>query len=217
MLRNTIAFLIAWLFIQVASVSAQNLLNNPGFEKTGSGGTGSQSWKSDGSGTYSDTRDTTLPHSGVADEFLETNGQGNNYASMYQDTAAGSVIPGQNYDINLYYASPDSNSYPSVEVNFLDASNNNLGLGFGQSFDGGPDAVPNQYYFFDSGPFAAPAGASSAQIIINGFTLTLSGLDGVHIDDVSFSQVPEPASISILGIAGFGMFARRRKFRQATI
>ena len=79
-----------------------NIIQNGGFEASDPAGGSSvaQYWNQT---DPSITRDTSNPHTGVAEEYLN-NTTAPSASFLYQDTPAGSVTPGSSYTLDFFYA-----------------------------------------------------------------------------------------------------------------
>ena len=58
-----------------------------------------------------------------------------------------------------------------------------------------------------------PAGADTARVVyaIQSFSTNPLGNGNVFVDDMSFTVVPEPSSMALLGLGGLALVASRRK------
>jgi hypothetical protein len=79
---------------------ATDIIQNGGFE-TGTGGIAAN-WNNQSATTV--YQDNTNPHTGSFDEFFNNVGPGAGNVFLFQDTAAGSVSPGDNFTLSFYSA-----------------------------------------------------------------------------------------------------------------
>ena len=197
----------------VASANA-NILGNGGFE---SGiGDDADSWNQleimGGAATAATDRSSANPRTGNFAMALSVTGAGDfgPVSEIQQQTAVGSVTPGETYDFSFWatgIAGPGTVAF--YEVSWFDGDGSN-----GGGPQGGTGLVNydlnDTYTEFGTAGMVAPATADSVFIQIRIVTGAFDGAEGsAFIDDVSFSLVPAPGALALLGLAGLA--GRRRR------
>jgi hypothetical protein len=196
----------------ISSVASANVLLNPGFESpNASGGDvyGSTNW-----GAFNDawTTANVTPHSGsqalkVFGPFFQFGGAG-----AVQGTFATS--PGQTWEASAYLRNDSTDpmqgtNFAVVKMEFLNSSNAVIGSAESTHFDA---TFPQNVWTLETVQGTAPAGTTSAQIVLVHVQLNNPVTGGsVFFDDASFSVVPEPASLGLIGAAVGSLALRRRK------
>jgi|GEM_PF-2823712 len=181
-----------------ASASA-NLINNPGFNDNG-GGLG-EGWGSFGAAGFNDFFGGN-PH---ASFFSDNIG---NFGGVFQTGIGGTA--GALYQFDLLDVRIESNA----------AANYRFGLEFFQGDDA--TQISNTLVSIPLSPTgdglsfsmqaAAPAGTVFVRPIIqfDNVTSTASGQENVFVFDTSLTVVPEPTTLSLLGLGALALIRRKR-------
>ena len=189
------------------SVLATNLILNPGFETgdmtywstlgASSGASNTMSFDNGPSapGTYSVLMVNSFPASNLA---------------LQQSTALGDAVPGLvNYSFDLKVDTSLNGGVVFVHLWDINASGGVIDQGPGLK---GP--YFNTSWQTYTGSWTAPAGVNHFEIEIDCTTGATSGsAEAIEVDNVSLTQVPEPASLSLaaMGLLGIWMFRRSPK------
>jgi hypothetical protein len=197
---------LAGLFVG-NSVLATNLILNPGFETgdmtywstlgASSGASNTMSFDNGPSapGTYSVLMVNSFPASNLA---------------LQQSTALGDAVPGLvNYSFDLKVDTSLNGGVVFVHLWDINASGGVIDQGPGLK---GP--YFNTSWQTYTGSWTAPAGVNHFEIEIDCTTGATSGsAEAIEVDNVSLTQVPEPASLSLaaMGLLGIWMFRRSPK------
>jgi hypothetical protein len=196
----------AALLFAAGQVSAgANLILNPGFE------TGDLSdWTYSGAGGNAAifvNSGLNGPSAPGSDSVLLTNFNPSTALSLQQST--GSVLPGVvDYSFDLY---------PMVSVNGGAFSLHIIAVpSSGMNVDLGPVVYSGRYnsqWHTVSGSVTAPAGVDHLIIEFDCSAAAGSSGDAVFLDNVSITQVPEPTTVTLVGLGLFGAvaFGRKRK------
>lgn len=178
-------------------------VNNGGFETAPTTPVTPNDWQYNGAGSG---RDSTHPHSGQFEANLNNVTQASN-ANVQQQTAFGSITPGQSYPFS-FWAQGDYGvgGIGQAQFAFMNSTGGILG-GFPQFIN-----IPasSSYQQFTQS-FTAPAGASAAFIAFNAVTGAVqSSTSHLFVDDVRLGVAPEPATITAI-VAPALLLRRRRR------
>jgi hypothetical protein len=181
------SLLAASVIALCVSARAQNIVKDPGFESDTS-----ESVNAPNSLSSNDWQ-VTSGTSYVAD-FANDAHSGNNYVEISPDGDTSTIQQilntqsGVDYNLSFYY-----------EVLVLDPTTIDFGSNTETISDTTTDGwVPATY---------DDLSATSSSTVLSFSTAN----EGVFIDDVSVTAVPEPASLGLLTVAAVGIMARRRK------
>ena len=199
------------LSLATSLATAQNLLVNPGFEDpiTFDGAPFVGSWEGfqggDAPVTAAASTSTDSPRTGAQSLKLVICGSINNFAGAFQDVAA---LPGDEFTFSGFHRSPSSPLHVVSEIRIEWKLANGNGNG----------ATPNQSPVATDAyaPFSingiAPPNTAFARVVyaIQTFTDGQTHTGTVYVDDASMTLVPEPTSLSMLGIGAAAILRRRR-------
>ncbi|MGA9776698.1 MAG: PEP-CTERM sorting domain-containing protein [Verrucomicrobiia bacterium] len=191
------------------SAIAQNLILNPGFE-TGD----TTSWLTLGTGTDASitvrSGDNGPSAPGTYSAFMDNNIQANNLA-LQQSTALGDAVPG----LVDYSFDAEGNTSFNGGVFFVHIWDINS---TGGVIDQGPGLLQPS---LTTGSWTTFNGSWTAPVNVNHFEIEFDCTTGaepnstehLYVDNVSLTQVPEPASLSLaaMGLLGVWTFRRSRK------
>tara|TARA_R110002072_G_scaffold42539_1_gene120156 strand:- start:77 stop:730 length:654 start_codon:yes stop_codon:yes gene_type:complete len=215
---NTSKFtaLVAVSAFGIASTASANIISNGGFEAGTSFDADNWGELSGPSGFVG--RSDSMPFSGSYAAYMAFDHINNSAAGaayfMEQNQPVGTVISGESYDLS-FQAKVDSTSFVGmdtfVQILWLDQDGSDgggvrgemltslIGLGINES-----------YQEFSMEGLVAADGADSFLIRFQISAGAVSGIaNGLSVDDVSFTQVPAPASAALFGLTG--LFANRRR------
>jgi len=181
------SLLAASVIALCVSARAQNIVQDPGFESDTMGSTSAPNSLS------GNDCQVTGGTSYVAD-FASDAHSGNNYVEISPDGDTSTIQQtlttqsGADYNLSFYY-----------EVLVLDPTT----IDFGSTSESISDTTTNGW---------VPASYTDLPATSSSTVLSFSTAnEGVFIDDVSVTAVPEPASLGLLTVAAVGIMARRRK------
>ncbi len=188
--------------------SAQNLLDNPGFEDpiTFNGPPFDDNWEGF-SGAFSGGsagagNGTTMPRSGLQELNLSILNDATAFAGAFQDVL---VTPGNEYTFSGWHKLFSGNSGGTeVRIEWRDATSE-----VGRT----PNLVPptSSAYTEFSLTATAPANATIARAVYAIQSFSGSGNQNVLVDDTSFTCIPEPASLALFSLAGVALLGFRRR------
>jgi hypothetical protein len=201
---------VALLFV-AGQVSAQNLITNPGFELAGANSSLAANWTTDtaAGGPVYGVRTNDNPHSGSF-----------NYEVLLASVGAGPVVQFNQSAIPVtassvytlsFWADRLAGSAGDVEqynVQFFNAGNGFVGQTGYQNFNPGG----NVYAQTVVNGVTAPAGAATAAVFFHFAGAAAPSLTAtIDVDDVSLTTVPEPTTVTLVGLGLFGAVVLRRK------
>jgi hypothetical protein len=185
----------------------QNIVQNPSFEISGGTAVGgvAADWNCfNGDPNAVISLDTTNPHTGAQDLYMNNTDSGGYGLYMYQDTPAGSVTPGSTYTFNFYAAGATGNGGVGIyDIRWGGAT--------GIIDDtGGQVYFPNSttYSQYGNMKYTAPAGATYAEIAFTTATGAVTGsYSQIMIDDVSLTApATSTTGVSQWNLAGAGQW-----------
>ena len=209
--RWVLAAVVAGAMFIVPRVSAQNLVQNPGFETGNFGPSWSQASPGWNPGNWAIT--PANPHSGL--------GSAQNFFDGGTFQVVGGIVAGQTYNFSAFHwldsggdLNPNgtANGWGSfVQMRWLTSTGGLLG---DNVFDTDVDGMArDQWNQTAVNGLLAPVNAAQARILFGTFTTALNPLDptqGVHEvaqsywDDFSLVLIPEPGTYGMLAL-GLGM------------
>lgn len=169
--------LVAAVMLTAASASAQ--IANGGFENPSDDPPALGQWQY----IAGAVRDASMPHSGSFAANLENLSEATN-VNVFQQTAAGSIVPGTQYALRFWaQADYGVSGVGQVQLAFLNAGGNIL--------PGSPQFLnipPSASYVEYQHTFMAPVNAAAVFLGVNSVTGAVTGATShVYVDDVSFA------------------------------
>ena len=147
---------------------------------------------------------------GTYSEFMDNNIQANNLA-LRQSTAAGDAVPGLvNYSFDAEGNTSFNGGVFFVHIWDINSTGGVIDQGPGLLQ---PSLTTGSWTTF-TGSWTAPASVDHFEIELDCTTgAEPNSTEHVYVDNVSITQVPEPASLSLaaIGLAGLGILHRSRK------
>jgi len=207
---KNLAFTAALLLSLTSSTFAANLLVNPGFEDpiTFDGAPFIGSWEGFNGGGASAGNSAVMPHTGLQSLGLNINNTVNTFAGAFQDVPG--LSPGSEFSVTGWHMTPSSLLSLGVEVR-IEWRNSVSDTEVART----PNATPIPGAAYSSFGFNAivPAGADTARLVyaIQSFSTSPLGDGTVYVDDMSFTAVPEPSTMALLGLGGLALAAMRRR------
>ncbi len=197
-------------FSMVASADAVNLAVNPGFEDpvTFDGPPFVGSWEGFSAGGASAGNSALSPLTGLQSLQLSITSTDNTFAGAFQDVPG--LASGDQYSFTGWHITTSSPFDVGVEIR-IEWRNSGSNTEVSRT----PNLTPvpvGSYSLFDL-TAAVPAGADIARLVyaIQSFGPGPTNTGTVHLDDVSFSAVPEPTVTLTGGFAALGLLLRRRR------
>jgi hypothetical protein len=202
---------ISVLFVSLTtSLTAANLLVNPGFEDpiTTDGPPFVGFWEGFNGGGASAVNSSLQPLSGVQSLRLDITTTPNTFAGAFQDVPG--LTAGIEYSVSGWHMTTSSPLSLGVEIR-IEWRNSGSNTEISRT----PNATPVPGASYSPFDFSAvvPAGADVARVVyaVQSFSTNPLGDGTVFVDNMSFSVVPEPSSIALLGLGGLVLWAARRK------
>jgi PEP-CTERM motif len=206
----SVACVAGALAFTVLSAQAQNLLVDPSFEAAAFGqpnpipipaGVGG------GWAAFGGTLTTAAAHAGLQSAALADNSW--NPSGVYQVL---SITPGDTYAASAWFENTGAaSSYTTpyiINVQFTDAAGNNIGAAASTGWTS--EGTLNVWHQLSVNALA-PTGASLAEVYLmamNGAQLTGTGY---KVDDASLAVVPEPCTLTLVGLGLAGALIWRRR------
>ncbi len=199
--HSIVAVSVASMSTFIVASSGYAQINNGGFENPSMVPAVTGEWQY----VMGATRDSSSPRTGLFAANLNNTAQAAN-ANVQQVTLPGSVLPGSTYVLSFWArASYGVSGIGQSQLAFLNSAGNIL-PGSPQ-FSNIPESAGYVRYTQN---FIAPANSSAIFLGFNAVTGAVSGASSqVFLDDVRFAVIPEPASITAIGLVA--AFMRRRR------
>ncbi len=200
--------LTATAFLSLAA-SVVGQVANPSFESaiTFDGPPFVGSWEGFNGGGASAANSTLLPRTGLQSLALSITNTPNTFAGAFQDMPG--LASGVGYTFGGWHATTSTPLSVGVELR-IEWRNSVSGTEISRTANLTP--VPGTSYSPFSLTAAVPAGADTARLVyaIQSFSTSPLGNGLVYVDDITFSVVPEPSSLMLLGVGGLALIAMRR-------
>lgn len=202
----------------IAGSASANIILNSGFE-AGSGADAADWVEIVGGPSGTVGRSTLMPNSGAASAYMSFDHINNPAAGgayfIEQNQPVGSINPAFDYNLS-FFAKVDSTNFAGmdafVQILWLDQDGSDGGGVKGQMLTSLVGlGINGSYQQFVMNGLDAADGADSFLIrfqISAGAVPNIA--NGLHVDDVSLTQVPAPASAAMLGLGGLVAMRRRR-------
>jgi hypothetical protein len=188
---------VAALVFVAGQVSAANLVLNPGFE------TGDlTSWSVFGAGSGASvtvqTPDNGPSAPGSFNAYMTNSIAAANLA-LQQSTAVGDAIPGLvNYSFDMKGSVSANGGVFFVHIWDINSTGGVIDQGPGLL---GPYFPSTSSWTTITGSFTAPANVNHLEVEFDCTTGAAAGsAEAIHVDNVSLSQVPEPTTLTLVGL-----------------
>ncbi|HEX5222889.1 MAG TPA: PEP-CTERM sorting domain-containing protein [Verrucomicrobiae bacterium] len=202
--------LCAGLLFSLTTATYANLLVDGGFENpiTQDGPPFVGLWEGFNGGGAAAFNTATMPRTGAQSLGLSINNTINTFAGAFQDVVG--LTPGMSFSLDGWHATTSSPLNLGVEIR-IEWRNSVSNTEVGRTPNATP--VPTASYTAFNLSGLVPAGADTARVVyaIQSFSTNPLGNGNVFVDDMSFTVVPEPSSMALLGLGGLALVASRRK------
>jgi len=198
------------LFSLATSTFAANLLSDPSFESpiTFDGPPFVGSWEGFSGGPGSSSGNSAVfPRTGAQSLGLSINNTINTFAGAFQDVPG--LVAGSSFSLDGWHATTSSPLSLGVEIR-IEWRNSVSNTEITRTPNATP--IPTAAYTSFNLSGLVPAGADTARVVyaIQSFSTAPLGNGNVFVDDMSFTIVPEPSSLALLGLGGLAFVAARR-------
>jgi hypothetical protein len=207
MRKNLLAALAVFMLV-ASQATAQNLVENPSFEDpTVSMGSANDVWFRFGSSATNGTssESTAMPRTGSRHIELNLIGA-NQFAGVFQNLNM-PINPGQIVNFTGWAKNASGapfNATQEIKLEWQGAAQNRL-----------DDLTLGSTYEMFSHTGVAPPGTTGLVVTyaISSFGAGQTGNSLVHLDDITVTIIPEPATVGLVGLGSLGLvaFARRRR------
>lgn len=192
------------------AASAVAQVANPSFEDpiTFDGAPFVGSWEGFNGGGASAANSSVLPRTGTQSLQLSIANTPNTFAGTFQDMPG--LTSGVGYIFSGWHATTSSPLDVGVEFRI---EWRNSGSNTEVSRTPNETTAPTSSFLPFTLTATAPVGADVARIVyaIQSFSTAPLGNGVVYVDDISFTAVPEPSSLILLGVGGLALVAIRRR------
>lgn len=216
MLRRSYTLTAIVLAAALVGSASANIVANPGFEL--GMGTDADSWSEFVNGASgSVVRTDVSPHSGTYHGYMAVDHINNSPAAgayfFEQNLGANTIDNALNYDLS-FFAKVDSTDFTGVDIFYqilwLDQDGSDGGGVKGETLQSliglGVNTSYQQFGLYD---VDVPDGTDSYLLRFQVSAGPISGIaQGLYVDDIALTAIPEPASLLLLGLAA--LCARRR-------
>ncbi|MEM8944947.1 MAG: PEP-CTERM sorting domain-containing protein [Planctomycetota bacterium] len=201
--------LLAMVLVAAQSATA-NPLADPGFElPLVDDGNGVGKWNpfSDSGASISEMA-TTMPRTGAGHANLDLSAP-NGFAGFFQDVI--NVVPGSPIDWSVWAKDNSGTNGQGIEmrIEYRESAGDTEVSRTGNLVPGSLGSAYEQITLSDT----VPAGADIARVVFAIQSFGTAPPQSVFVDDASVSvqQIPEPASIALVGLAGIAVATMRRR------
>lgn len=203
-----VAIAMVAMLVATAQKSVANPLADPGFESPlVDDGNGVGKWNpfSDSGASISEMA-TTMPRTDLGHANLDLSAA-NGFAGFFQDVV--NVVPGSPIDWSVWAKDNSGTNGQGIEMRI-----EYIGGGTEVSRTGNlvPASLGSQYEQITLSD-TVPAGVDTARVVFAIQSFGVAPPQSVFVDDASVAvqQIPEPASIALLGLAGLAITSLRRR------
>jgi hypothetical protein len=206
-LSLTVAMLLS---LATPVLGAANLLVNPGFEDpiTSDGPPFVGFWEGFSGAGASAFNSAAQPHSGSQSLGLNIANTPNTFAGAFQDVQG--LSAGTPLSLTGWHVTPSDPLSLGVEIR-IEWRNSVSNTEITRTANYTP--IPGLSYSQFSTNTVVPVGADTARVVyaIQSFSTSPLGNGTVYVDDMSLTIVPEPASMTLLGLGGLALVTMRRR------